>query len=95
MRQLESLQLWEKEADNRERAEKVCKSVKVFVSLCLEDTHDKMVQMTPRALVEEVTGSSYYTMPFCDHASEFDPKWPQDGSFEKSHNIVTGIYKSS
>ena len=40
--------------------------------------------MTPRALVEEVTGSIYYTMPFCDHVAEFYPKWPQDGSFEKS-----------
>lgn len=44
-KELESLNLWEKEADNRLSTEKVCKGVKAFVSLCVEDTHDKMVQI--------------------------------------------------
>lgn len=41
---------------------KVCESVKAFVSLCVEDTRDEMVQMISRALLEEVTDSSYYTI---------------------------------
>lgn len=42
----------------------MCKSMKTFVSLCVNEAHDKMMQMTPRALVEDVTGSTYYTKPF-------------------------------
>ena len=83
-KQLESLKLWEKEAENRKRVEQVCKSVRMFVSLSTDDASEKMIKMTPRGLIEEVTGSTYYTTPFCSVVADFEPKWSQDGSFEKS-----------
>lgn len=50
------------------------KNVCVY-SLCVEDTNDKMVQMTPMALLEEVEGSAFHTTPICDNIAEYEPKW--------------------
>lgn len=50
--------------------------------------HDKILQVTPRPLIEDMTGSANYTKPFCDLMAEADLSWPQGGSFDNSNLTV-------
>lgn len=47
--------------------------------------------MTPRALAEDITGSSYYTKPSCDLIADVDLAWPKDGSFDNS--LLSGLHE--
>lgn len=83
-KQLSCLKLWEAEADCRKRVETARANVKVFVSLTTEEAIDKISNMCPKALVDEITGTRHYTTPFCDYVSDFSDTWPTNGSFESS-----------
>ena len=84
-KQLASLNLWEAEADCRSRVETTRANVKEFVSLTADEAIDKISNVCPKALVDEVTGTRHYTTPFCDYVSDFNDTWPRNGSFERSH----------
>ena len=70
---LNVLKLWEGEADSRKRVETMKASIKAFASLSVDEAHEKISMVTPRGLVDEITRTSYFSTPFCDHVTDFDP----------------------
>lgn len=48
----------------------------------------KILQLIPRALVEDMTGYAYYTKPFCELIADADLSQTKGNSFNNSHLTV-------
>ena len=87
-KQLNCLKMWDTESDSRKRVDVMNTGVKSFVSLCADEAQIKIGNSWPRGLVDEIAGTNHYTTPFCDYVADFDPTFPQNGSFDKAHIVL-------